>query len=92
MDAVPPSWWRYIDDVFAIWPHGEEELVEFLKKMNQFYPSIKFMAEWSAKSVSFLDTKVMVENEICLPTDLYVKPTDTHQYLHKDSCHPSHCK
>ena len=27
-----------------------------------------------------------------LVTDLYVKPTDTHQYLHASSCHFSHCK
>ena len=27
-----------------------------------------------------------------LATDLYVKPTDTHQYLDASSCHPSHCK
>ena len=27
-----------------------------------------------------------------LVTDLYVKPTDTHQYLHASSCHVSHCK
>ena len=92
LDAVPSTWWRYIDDVFAIWPHGEEQLVEFLEKINQFHPSINFTAEWSEKSVSFLDTKVTVENEGCLTTDLYVKPTDTHQYLHRDSCHPSHCK
>ena len=25
-------------------------------------------------------------------TDLYTKPTDTHQYLYQRSCHPSHCK
>ena len=25
-------------------------------------------------------------------TDLYVKPTDTHQYLDSSSCHPYHCK
>ena len=27
-----------------------------------------------------------------LETDLYVKPTDKHQYLLKSSCHPSHAK
>ena len=26
-----------------------------------------------------------------LVTDLYVKPTDTHQYLDPTSCHPAHC-
>ena len=25
-------------------------------------------------------------------TGLYVKPTDTHQYLDSSSCHPYHCK
>ena len=27
-----------------------------------------------------------------LVTDLYVKPTDTHQYVHASLCHVSHCK
>ena len=27
-----------------------------------------------------------------IETDLYVKPTDSHQYLHSSSCHPYHCK
>ena len=27
-----------------------------------------------------------------LVTDLYVKPTDIHQYLHASWCHISHCK
>ena len=27
-----------------------------------------------------------------LTTDLFTKPTNTHQYLHKLSCHPPHCK
>ena len=61
MDAVPSTWRRYMDDVFAIWPHGEEQLVEFLKKIKQFHPSIKFTAEWSVKFVSFHDMKVKVE-------------------------------
>ena len=25
-------------------------------------------------------------------TDLYVKPTDSHQYLQSSLCHPFHCK
>ena len=92
MDAVPSTWWKYIDDIFAIWPHSKEQLTKFLEKINQFHPSIKFTAEWWAKSVTFLDTTVSMDNEGSLTIDLYVKHTDTHQYLHSHSCYPSHCK
>jgi hypothetical protein len=26
----PTHWYRYVDDTFVVWPHGEEELREFL--------------------------------------------------------------
>ena len=87
----PTIWWRYIDDFFAVWPHGEENLKVFLTEINSFHPTIKFTAEWSRESVTFLDTKVIRDGNR-LVTDLYTKPTDTHQYLHQRSCHPSHCK
>ena len=88
---IPSSWWRYIDDIFAIWPHGERNLEIFLNELNSFHPTIKFTAEWSKESVTFLDTRV-INKEGRLTTDLYTKPTDTHQYLHRSSCHPPHCK
>ena len=80
MGVIPSTWWRYIIDIFAIWPNGEEQLITFLEKINhQFHPSIKFTAEWSPKTVSCLDTKVTVDSEGCLTTVLHVKVTDTHQ-------------
>ena len=27
----PLVWWRYIDDIFIMWEHGEEELQKFLE-------------------------------------------------------------
>ncbi|PIK41662.1 hypothetical protein BSL78_21493 [Apostichopus japonicus] len=45
----------------------------------------------NACSVNFLDVTVRKEHG-SLSTDLYTKPTDTHQYLHSSSCHPRHCK
>ena len=30
----PAIWWRYIDDVFTIWPHGEECLESFIEQIN----------------------------------------------------------
>ena len=83
--------WRYIDDIFFLWEHGEEKLKEFIEHLNEKHPTIKFTAEWSQTSINFLDVTVsLIGGKI--NTDLYVKPTDSHQYLHSSSCHPYHCK
>ena len=73
-------WWRYIDDIFVIWQHGEEKLKEFLKILNSCHPAIKFTAEYSLDRASFLDVEV-IRSENRLFTDLYIKPADTHQYF-----------
>ena len=87
----PEVWWRYIDDIFMVWEHGEENLQEFIKYLNSQHPSIKFTFEYSPKSVNFLDVQVIRVNDK-LVTDLYVKPTDTHQYLDASSCLVFHSK
>ena len=48
--------------------------------MNEKHPPTKFTAEWSQTSINFLDVTVSIIDEVI--TDLYVKPTDSHQYLH----------
>ena len=87
----PIIWLRYIDDVFLIWIHGEEELDKFILHSNSIHPSIKFTSERSVTSIPFLDVMVSLHNGF-LETDLYSKPTDTHQYLQWSSCHPRHSK
>ena len=87
----PNVWWRYIDDIFFMWEHGEELLKEFINKINSFHPTIKFTADWSKEKVSFLDVDVTLNNGV-LSTELFVKPTETHQFLDPTSCHPYHCK
>ena len=84
-------WWRYIHDILMMWEHGEEELQKFLETLNCYHATIKFTAEYSRAKINFLDVTVMKKGNQ-LVTDLYVKPTDTHQYLHASSCHVSHCK
>ena len=83
-------WWRYIDDIFLLWDHGEESLKQFLEHLNSAHRTIKFTAEYSTNKVNFLDVEVIRRGDTLL-TDLYVKPTDTHQYLDASSCHPAHC-
>ena len=88
-ELKPFVWWRYIDDIFVIWEHGEENLHKFISRINSFHP--KFTYDFSKLSVNFLDVEVIkVHNK--LVTDLFVKPTDTHQYLEASSCHVFHSK
>jgi hypothetical protein len=82
---------RYIDDIFIIWTHGRESLMEFIEYLNQCSESIKFTHEISDKSVPFLDTLVSLD-EGKIKTDLYSKPTDSHSYLKYESAHPQRCK
>ena len=55
------------------------------------HPTIKFTTDWSKTSVNFLDVTVSIAEGV-IETDLYVKPTDSHQYLLSSSCHPFYCK
>ena len=84
-------WWRDIDDIFFLWEHGEEKLKFFIDNINKMHPTIKFTADWSKTSGNFLDVKVSIAEGV-IETDLYVKPTDSHQYLLSSSCHPFYCK
>ena len=45
----PLVWWCYIDDIFMMWEHGEEELKKFLETLNCYHPTIKFTAEYSGR-------------------------------------------
>ena len=76
---------------FFIWTHVENELKSVMQKLNQFHPNLSFTYESSKKEIAFLDCKVnLFENK--LTTDLYVKPTDKHQYLDYTSSNPEHTK
>ena len=90
-DFKPYLWWRYIDDIFFLWEHGEEKLRSFINDINKNQPTIKFTVEWSKTSINFLDVTISIAEGI-IETDLYLKPTDSHQYLLSSSCHPFYCK
>ena len=87
----PHTWWRFIDDIFIIWTEGEESLRTFIEYLNKAHRTIKFTYQWSYEEVPFLDVRV-INNHGKVETDVYIKPTDSHQYLHRSSCHPMACK
>ena len=54
----PPTYFRYVDDTFAIFDH-EAEADEFLTKLNCFHPSLKFTFEKDkGKCLPFLNVYV----------------------------------
>ena len=87
----PHIWWRYINDIFFIWEHGEDSLKQFIETLNTCHPTVKFTVEWSKEETNFLDVNVRLRNRQ-LETVLHIKPTDTNQFLDSTSCHPYHCK
>ena len=74
-----------------IWPHGEEKLNEFVNLLNSSHETIKFNHEVPPSKINFLDVAVLLHDN-SIATDLYVKSTDTHQYLLSSSCHRNYIK
>ncbi len=81
-------WVRFIDDIFLIWTHGVTLLKQFIHHLNSVYPTLKFTAVWSEHQITVLDVLIKLNQNGTLTTNLYVKPIDTHMYLHYSSCHP----
>ena len=85
----PVLWLRFIDGIFLIWTHGEEELNDFVKYVNSVHHTIKFTCNYNREAVEFLDTRVILDPTTYeLFTTLYTKPTDTRDYLFHTSAHP----
>ena len=82
---------RFIDGIFLIWNGTKTEFDNFLKKINECHPSIKFEYEMSKTEINFLDTTVFKVNNK-LQTKLYVKPTERRTYLRSKSEHPNSTK
>ena len=79
-------WLRYIDDIFFLWEHGEENLKTFIDNINKMHPTIKFTADWSKTSINFLDvtsiTKGVIETDLMLNllANLFLSTTVTQKW------------
>merc|ERR1711893_129990 len=71
---------------------GQDKLDSFITALNSCHESIKFTHEISSSCLSFLDTNVKIDEDGSIYTDLYSKPTDTHNYFRYESCHPKQTK
>ena len=72
-----------------VWHHRENELKQVIDKINKFHPTVK-SCNYSRERVHFLNVQIILKNNE-IPTDLYVKETDSDQCLHPLPYHPYHC-
>lgn len=93
-DKLPSQYFRYLDDVWGVWPHSLGELQAWLQILNEHHPSIKLTLTHSHTAVDFLDLTIFKGPDFpvtkTLDTKVFFKPTDTHALLHHDSFHPPH--
>ena len=90
-EMKPLVWFRYIDDLFSIRTHGQKKLDSFLEELNRCNSSLKFTYDSSKTSIPFLGLKMSLSNGD-ISTDLHIKSTDRHKFLHHTSSHPDHTK
>ena len=61
-----------------------------ISHLNTCHETIKFTLDKSLNSADFLDIIITKDDEGCIQTNLYCKPTDSHNYLLYSSEHPRH--
>ena len=80
----PLSWSRFIDDIDMKWTDSKENLHCLFDHANNVHPTIKFTHKTFRTNIWMLTIPVK------MVFDIYNKPTDEHQYLCPQSCHPKH--
>lgn len=90
----PTHYFRYLDDIWGVWPHSKEDFDSFLITLNNHNTSISLKSITSCISVDFLDTTTYKGQHFHktnkLDIKVFFKETDTHALLHKTSHHPKH--
>ena len=82
-----PLWLRYVDDTFAF--IKEEYITEVINVLNCFHPVINFTRGVEENNcTSFLDVRVIRNENGLLSREVFRKDTDTNLYLHWKSFAP----
>ena len=90
----PSHIFRYLDDIWGVWPGSETEFKQFVTLLNSCDPSIQLTYELNDSSIDFLDTTIFKGPDFLttctFDIKVFFKKTDTHALLHKNSFHPKH--
>ena len=86
----PKFYWRYVDDIFAIF-ESTEDRDEFFRLLNSEHKNLEFTMENmdnSKRSLPFLDVEVRFNKSDDIETTVYRKPTNTNVLMHYDAMAP----
>jgi hypothetical protein len=89
----PVCWFRYVDDTFVIWPHGQKKLIEFLNHLSGLHNKIQFTMEKEEEEeeeeghLPFLDIDIYRKTDGSPGHKVCQKPTHTSLYLKENSQH-----
>ena len=91
-DSKILKWLRYRDDILLLYDGTPLELENLIKSLNEIHSFLKFTVEVSNFEVTYLDLKIFkgprFQSKGFLDTKIYTKPTETFQYLDRNSAHP----
>ncbi|KAJ8962871.1 hypothetical protein NQ318_001279 [Aromia moschata] len=77
-ECFPRVWFRYVDDIFAVFDTKPISLHNFVAKLNNRFPTIKFTYEMEHnEQLPFLDVLVIRNSENKLEFDVYRKEIAT---------------
>jgi hypothetical protein len=83
---------RFIDDILTfIICDSIDQVNEFISVLNRINSNLKYSFESSQTNIHFLDVNISINHLMHrLETSLFVKPSNTFQYLYHSSAHPHH--
>jgi hypothetical protein len=88
-NPMNPKWWhRYVDDVFAIWPHGKAALKNFLGHLNSRHPNITFSKEMERDRTTTLSGRQGQPTPGQLTRVRRLQESHQHRYQQAASHHP----
>jgi len=87
LEIQPETFYRYVDDIFAIFP-DQKDIFKFFTSLNLIQSNVKFTYELERnKQLAFLNVNVDNSNDR-LELSSYGKPTHTGLYYKWDSLSP----
>ncbi|CAF4339843.1 unnamed protein product, partial [Didymodactylos carnosus] len=80
---------RFLDDILCILFTTDKNIIEDLFNLLNQINNLKYTFESSTTKINFLDVNIIINKTLNrLETSLYVKPSNTFQYLQYTSSHP----